>query len=81
MGTTLYHLAGFKGLKISACLWHVELGCNQKDDGIQVDPEDDDDDDGIQVDLDDGCVDDLVVAAADHILMAIIQMPMKITNV
>ena len=63
MGTTLYHLAGFKGLKISACLWHVELGCNQKDDGIQVDPH------------------DLVVAAADHILMTIIQMPMKITNV
>ena len=64
MGTTLYHLGGFKGLKISACLWHVELGCNQKDDGIQVDPED-----------------DVVVAAADHILMTIIQMPMKITNV
>ena len=76
MGTTLYHLAGFKGLKISACLWHVELGCNQKDDGIQVDHHDDDDDGGIQVDPD-----DLVVAAADHILMAIIQMPMKITNV
>ena len=38
----------------------MELGCNQKDDGIQVDP------------------DDLVVAAADHILMTIIQMPMKI---
>ena len=76
MGTTLYHLAGFKGLKISACLWHVELGCNQKDDGIQVDPHDDDDDGGIQVDPD-----DLVVAAADHILMTIIQMPMKITNV
>ena len=33
----------------------MELGCNQKDDGIQVDPH------------------DLVVAAADHILMTIIQ--------
>ena len=71
---TRHHLAGFKGLKISACLWHVELGCNQKDDGIQVDPHDGDDDGGIQVDPD-----DLAVAAADHILMAIIQMPMKIT--
>ena len=54
----------------------MELECNQKDDGIQVDHHDDDDDGGIQVDPD-----DLAVVAADHILMTIIQMPMKITNV